>query len=193
MAKKQIVSVSYTCDVCGTEIPDTEGDGATRKVRWEGAEYVIDVCTTHASQLGDLLNQLKGFVDVGYRAGLRRGRRPAAVSSRASRGGQAGATGASNSASPKRGDLGVIRSWAQSNGLKVGDRGRIPAAVVAAYEEAQGASSPAPAAQPEPAAPAAKAAPRKRASRKAAAAANGGGAAKAAPRKRAPRKAAASA
>jgi Lsr2 len=191
MAKKQIVSVSYTCDVCGTEIPDTEGDGATRKVRWEGAEYVIDVCTTHASQLGDILSQLKGFVDVGYRAGLRRGRRPAAVSTRASRGGHAGATSASNGAAPKRGDLGAIRSWAQASGLKVGDRGRIPAAVVAAYEEAQGASSPAPAAEPEPAAPAAKAAPKKRAPRKAAA--NGGGAAKAAPRKRAPRKAAASA
>lgn len=200
MAKKQVVSVSYTCDVCGDEIPDSASEGATHKIRWESAEYVVDVCTTHAAELDDLLSKLKGFVDVGYRAGLRRGRRSSAsTSTRSPRSGAAAPASASAGAAPKRGDLGTIRAWAQSNGHKVGDRGRIPAAVVEAYEAAHSAQS-APAAEPETessAAPApaatTKAAPRKRTPRKSTASSNGSAATKAAPRKRSPRKAAAAA
>ena len=51
MAKKQVVSYSYTCDVCGNTIPDPQGDGAAHKVSWEGANYVVDVCSDHGSQL----------------------------------------------------------------------------------------------------------------------------------------------
>lgn len=35
-------------------------------------------------------------------------------------------------------DTAAIRAWAQANGYEVGDRGRIPGDVVAAYEAAQG-------------------------------------------------------
>lgn len=183
MAKKQVVSVSYTCDVCGATIPDGEGDSATRKISWEGSDYVVDVCETHGSELGDILAQLSGFVSSGHRAGARRGRRAGSSATRASRSGPAAATSSDETTPAKRGDLASVRSWAQANGHKVGDRGRIPAAVLAAYEAAQGASEPA----PEPEAAPVAAEPRKRAPRKASA----NGSAKATPRKRGPRKVAA--
>jgi hypothetical protein len=145
MAKTQVVSYSYTCDVCGSGIADTDADGATRKISWEGSDYVLDVCATHSSELSDALGQLKGFVDVAHRDGARRGRRPASASATATatrssrpRGGAA-ATAASGGA--KRGDLAGIRSWAQANGLRVGDRGRIQASVIAAYDAAQNGST----------------------------------------------------
>ena len=69
MAKKQVVSYTYTCDVCGSAIPDSDAGDATHKVSWEGSNYVLDVCSTHSSLLGDLLNQVKEFVDAGHRGG----------------------------------------------------------------------------------------------------------------------------
>lgn len=168
MAKKQVVVYSYTCDVCGNAIPDGTTDAA-RKVSWEGSDYVLDVCATHGSLLSDVLDQLKGFVDSGQRAGAKRGRRAAAATSastaRAPRARRAVAATAGAAAGPKRSDLPAIRSWAQSSGHSVGDRGRIPATVIAAYDAAQ--SAPAPEPEPAPAA-----APRTRRPRKAKAAAS---------------------
>lgn len=167
MAKKQVVMYSYTCDVCGNTIPDTESDGATRKVSWEGADYTVDVCATHGSKLADVLGDLKGFVDVGSRAGAKRGRRPAAGASapaqRAPRAKRAATPVSTSPAAPKRGDLGTVRSWARENGHQVSARGRIPAALLTAYDAANGAEASAPAA-----------APRKRRPRKAAASAAAG-------------------
>lgn len=182
MAKKQVVSVSYTCDVCGDTIPDGDGEGATRKISWEGVDYVVDVCETHGSELADVLAQLSGFASAGHRAGARRGRRAAATSTRSPRSAPAVAVTAETAVAPKRSDLAAVRSWAQANGYKVGDRGRIPATILAAYEAAQSAPQPEPEAESAPVA----AEPPKRGPRKAAA-----GAAKATPRKRGPRKVAA--
>jgi hypothetical protein len=56
MVKRQLVSYSYTCDVCGDTIPDSDSDSATRKVTWEGGEYVLDVCANHGAALSELLN-----------------------------------------------------------------------------------------------------------------------------------------
>jgi len=36
----------------------------------------------------------------------------------------------------KRGDLGAVRAWARVNGHKVGERGRIPGELLAAYDSA---------------------------------------------------------
>jgi hypothetical protein len=174
MAKKQVVMYSYTCDVCGNAIPEGESGDATRKVSWDGGDYVVDVCVVHASRLGDILGELKGFVDAGSRAGAKRGRRPAASSStpapRAPRAKRATAAASTPSGAPKRGDLGTVRSWARENGFQVSERGRIPAALLTAYDAANGSSAPA----PEPEAAAATPTPRKRRPRKAAAAAAAG-------------------
>jgi hypothetical protein len=148
MVKQQLVSYSYTCDVCGGTISD--GDSATRRLSWEGTAYVVDVCDSHASLLGELLTQLRSFVDAGTRVSGRRGRRPAAVTtstSRAPRG--RGAVAAGTTA--KRGDLSAVRAWARENGHQVSERGRIPGGLLAAYDAANSgpASTPAPAAAPE--------------------------------------------
>jgi hypothetical protein len=146
MVKRQLVSYSYTCDVCGDTIPDTDSDGATRKVTWEGSDYVLDVCTSHGAELGELLSQLKSFVESGTRSSGRRGRRAAAVTaaSRTPRNRRA-STSSSAGTSPKRGDLGAVRAWARENGQKVSERGRIPGELLAAYDAAQNGSAPAPA------------------------------------------------
>jgi hypothetical protein len=200
MAKKQVVSYSYTCDVCGDTIPESDSQGSTRKVSWDGTEYVVDVCLTHASLLSDVLAQLRSFVDAGHRGGSRRGRRPASnaatASPRTPRSRPAATANSSSPSGPKRGDLPIIRSWAQANGLSVGDRGRIPAAVIEAYDAAQGAPAASPAPAPEatsapasaPVAAATKRRPRKSASATASA---DGTTPQAGTRKRAPRKAAA--
>jgi hypothetical protein len=141
MVKRQLVSYSYTCDVCGGTISD--GENANRKVSWEGTEYVVDVCSAHGSELEDLLTQLQSFVDAGTRVSARRGRRPGTAPTSASKAprGSRGAAGGSG----KRGDLSAVRAWARENGMKVSERGRIPGDLLAAYEAAQGGStSPAP-------------------------------------------------
>ena len=163
MAKLQVVSYSYTCDVCGAPIPDSDGDNATHKVSWEGADYVLDVCVLHGSELGQVLAQLKGFVDAGHREATRRGRRSVAAASsaapRASRGRRSTGSRSTSGTGPKRGDLSAIRQWARDNGYQVSERGRIPGALLAAYDEANNGSTASEAAPT--AAPARKRRPRK--------------------------------
>ncbi|MDQ1394221.1 MAG: hypothetical protein QOF30_3198 [Acidimicrobiaceae bacterium] len=161
MVKRQLVTFSYTCDVCGDAIPDSDGERATRTVSWEGASYSVDVCATHSSQLSDLLTDLQKFVDAGSRVSGGRGRRPGALSASGSKGPRGRRPSASSPASgaAKRTDLGAVRSWARANGHKVNERGRIPGDVLVAYDAANGgaAGEPAPEA-PQPNGPAAAAA-----------------------------------
>jgi hypothetical protein len=156
--------------VCSDTIPDSEGESSTRKLSWEGTDYVVDVCATHAAELSDVLIQLKGYVDAGHRGTVRRGRRPSALaaaassSPRAPRGRREATSTASSGTAPKRGDLGTILAWARENGLKVSERGRIPGSLLAAYDEANSAPAPEPVAAPAPVAAARKRRPRKTAS-----------------------------
>jgi Lsr2 len=168
MTKTQVVSYDFTCDVCGDPIPAALGEDATRKLSWEGSLYVVDVCAPHGTQLGGVLAELKGFVDAGHRESGRRGRPANASSTGTPSGGRSPAP--RSGAAPKRGDLGAIRVWARENGHSVSERGRIPGALISAYDAAVNAA----AAVTPKAGP-----PRKRAPRKAATT-----------RKRAPRKAA---
>ncbi|HEX3424648.1 MAG TPA: Lsr2 family protein [Acidimicrobiales bacterium] len=166
MAKRQVVTYNYTCDVCGGVIPESEADSATHRISWEGSDYVIDVCSAHASQLDEILSGLKTFVAAGQRATGRRGRRPSVASStstpRATRGRRAGGAA---SGGPKRSDLSAVRAWARSTGRPVSERGRIPASLLEAYDAAQSGGSESPAAAEE-AAPTITATPRKRGGRR---------------------------
>jgi hypothetical protein len=150
MAKREVVSYTITCDVCGDMVSDADDDSATRKVSWEGTDYAVDVCATHGAQLGDVLAQLKEFVDAGNRESGRRGRRPASAAAasaapKAPRGRRTAPSAASAGTAPKRGDLGAIRAWARDQGMTVNERGRISAALLEAYDAAQSAPAPEPA------------------------------------------------
>jgi hypothetical protein len=153
MVKRQLVTFTYTCDVCGEAIPDSDGESATRTVSWEGASYSVDVCAAHSSQLSDLLSNLQTFVDSGSRVSGGRGRRPGAISSAGAKGAR-GRRSSTSSAAPgtgKRSDLGVVRAWARANGHKVNERGRIPGDLLAAYDAANDGAAPQPAPEEAPA------------------------------------------
>jgi len=112
MAKKTITILSDDLD--GTELP--AGSRSTR-FALDGVEYEVDLSAENARALADALAP---FIAAGRRVGTAR----AASASR------------SRSKGSDAERLAAIRSWAQSNGYTVGDRGRIKAEIVDAYDAA---------------------------------------------------------
>lgn len=115
MAKKQTVIVIDDLD--GTEIDEYE------TVRWslDGKNYEIDLGVKNAKELRDTLAKWEG------------------VSRKVARNGNAYTRTTLPSARDKRANtrrLAAIRTWAQDNGYKVSDRGRVAREVVEAYEAA---------------------------------------------------------
>jgi nucleoid-associated protein Lsr2 len=100
-----------------TLVDDLDGGAAEETVEFglDGSRYEIDLSKKNAAALRDAL--------ANYVAHARRGR-----------GGRVSATGRRTRAA--RGDreqTQAIRAWARKNGHKVGEKGRIPAAVLEAY------------------------------------------------------------
>jgi hypothetical protein len=115
MAKKTITIL--TDDLDGEELP--AGSRSTR-FALDGVEYEIDLSAANARELADALAP---FIAAGRRVG----------------GGARTASGSRPRSRAKGADaerLAAIRSWAQGNGYAVGDRGRIKAEVVDAYDAA---------------------------------------------------------
>jgi hypothetical protein len=97
-------------------VDDIDGSEATGTVRFGigGTEYEIDLSQAHKDQLAAAVGP--------YIAAARKvtaARRPAGRPAR-----------------PARHDQSEVRTWAREQGLKVSDRGRIPADVLAKYEAA---------------------------------------------------------
>lgn len=113
MARKVVYQLVDDLD----NTPLEEGEGETIRFSLDGNDYEIDLSADHAKLL---------------RAGLEKYVDAARVVSR-SKGGRS----SSSSRAPKR-DLAAIRAWAAENGHKVSDRGRIPNAVVEAFDAAGG-------------------------------------------------------
>lgn len=113
MARKVIYQV--VDDLDGTVLPD--GQGETIKFGLDGVEYEIDLSGDNAERLREQLGDY-----------IRKARR---IGGRAQRGTrtQLPSTG------PKR-DLAAIRKWAAANGFDVADRGRVPHAVLEAFDNA---------------------------------------------------------
>jgi hypothetical protein len=111
MAKRVVTTVELTDDL--------DGGKADRTVSFsfDGTNYEIDLSRKNAAALQKVL---KPYVENARRARStsRRARSGAAVR----RGG--------------RTDVGRVREWARSNGYDVSERGRIPAAVLDAYDAA---------------------------------------------------------
>ena len=114
MAQK--VDVKFIDDLDGTEAAGTVAFGL------DGRTYEIDLSDDNAARLRD---SLATFVAAARRSGgtPRRGRTPRAT-----------ADGAPSRAN--REETAAIRTWARENGHEVSERGRIPKAVVQAYQSA---------------------------------------------------------
>ncbi len=111
----QRVITQLVSDLTGEEIED--GEGRTVTFGLEGAEYSIDLTDDEAAELERALAR---YIAVATRTN-RRSR----------------TVGNFRRATPTTGDdPKQIREWANSNGFRVGDRGRIPAEVRDAYAAA---------------------------------------------------------
>lgn len=103
-------------DIDGTVLDARSGE--TIHFSLDGTAYEIDLTTEHAAELRAALAP---YLSAGRRIG-RGGGTPAAPR----RGG----------APSGRSDLAEVRTWANANGHPVSDRGRVPAAVLEAYDAA---------------------------------------------------------
>ncbi len=103
-------------------VDDLDGDVADETVEFgvDGKNYEIDLSTANAKKLRDALAE---FIASARRAGGRR------------RGGGAPAPATARRPSIDREQNQAIREWARKRGMKVSDRGRIPAEVLEAYHK----------------------------------------------------------
>jgi hypothetical protein len=116
MAQK--VDVKFIDDIDGSEA------AGTVMFALDGRAYEIDLSDDNASRLRD---SLATFVAAARRSGgaPRRGRTAPAT-----------ADGDSAPSRSNREETAAIRTWARENGHEVSERGRIPKAVVQAYQSA---------------------------------------------------------
>jgi hypothetical protein len=112
---KQVIQPLTTKVVC--DFPHTSEVQATETVRFrfEGREYEVDLCATHAKEMRKILNPY-----------LEKARKVSGGGSQRQR-----------KASAKRRRSEDIRAWAAGRGLKVSQRGRIPATIVDEYKAAE--------------------------------------------------------
>jgi hypothetical protein len=115
MAQKVIVEL--VDDLDGTASDDI----STVSFSLDGADYEIDLTEANAEQLRSTLEE---YVASARRTGgrIKRGTGPAKSTSRPA---------------AEREKTKAIREWAKENGFDLAERGRIPANVIEAYEEAQ--------------------------------------------------------
>jgi hypothetical protein len=99
-------------------VDDIDGSQADGTVRFglDGTYYEIDLSKKHADQLA---KAIRPYVEAARKVS-------SSSSRRASRGSR-----------PSRHNQSDVRAWARAQGLKISDRGRIPADVLAQYESAQ--------------------------------------------------------
>ncbi|HEU0102573.1 MAG TPA: Lsr2 family protein [Mycobacteriales bacterium] len=119
MAQK--VEVLLVCDLHDDDVEGAE----TVTFGLDGSGYEIDVCAEHAAGLRDALAP---YVGAGRRAGR------SAPAQRTGRSGARSSNGAGAGAAKERTQ--DIREWARAHGHQVNERGRLPGAVIAAYDQA---------------------------------------------------------
>jgi len=120
----RITQVVVTCDLEDGEVNASDSVSFT----YGGKTYTLDLCRKH---LDEVKGELERFANAGHSAGRGgRGRRRASTVGRGSRASR-------QSAAPRGESQAAIREWARAQGYAVGDRGRIPGEVRAAYDSAQ--------------------------------------------------------
>jgi hypothetical protein len=102
-------------------IDDLDGEAADETIEFgiDGKNYEIDLSKDNAGKLRDAL---AAYVAAARRSGGRRSRSGAG-------------TGPARRPSIDREQNQAIREWARKRGMKVSDRGRIPAEVLEAYHK----------------------------------------------------------
>jgi hypothetical protein len=132
MAKTLIVQL--TCDRCKAEKGENVDGAQTVAFGFDGYDYSLDLCAPHADDFHNTVQGLIGWSSDRSRSGA--ARRPRRASAADEGSGAGGPTPAPRS-SADRERLKAIREWARANGHPdLGDRGRIPQAIVAAYDTA---------------------------------------------------------
>ena len=116
MAQRTVIQL--TDDLDGRPISNDKGE--TIRFGLDRQDYEIDLAEKNAKAMRDALGK---YVSAARRAGGRSGR---------GRGARA-AGGASRDYDPK-----AVRVWAESQGIEVSQRGRVPAELVARFQEANG-------------------------------------------------------
>ena len=101
-------------------IDDIDGGAAEGTVRFalDGTDYEIDLSSKHSDELHTALRK---YVDHARKAG-------GTVRRSSTRGGR----------KPSTVDTLAVRTWARESGYDIKDRGRVPADLVAKYQEAVG-------------------------------------------------------
>ncbi len=115
MAQRTVVQL--TDDLDGKAI--AEGKGETVRFGVDGQDYEIDLGEKNAEALRDIVAK---YVAAGRRVG---------GGSRGGRARTAPARTASRDYDPK-----AVRAWAESQGLEVSQRGRVPSDLVTKFQEA---------------------------------------------------------
>jgi hypothetical protein len=112
-------------------VDDLDGETADETVEFgiDGRNYEIDLSKENAVRLRDVLAD---FVSAARRSGGRRRGGSSAATSSAS--GSAGPAPKGRTAIDREQNQ-AIREWARKRGMKVSDRGRIPAEVLEAYHK----------------------------------------------------------
>lgn len=114
----EIRETRLVCDVCTTSNATVE----TVEFVIDGKGYEEELCDKHSSQLVEILAP---FVEAARRLG------PGRRSGKAA--GKAAGKAPARPATPDREQNQAIRDWAATQGLKINERGRIPASVLEAY------------------------------------------------------------
>ena len=106
-------------------VDDLDGSEASGTVTFalDGRAYEIDLSDDNAAKLRD---SLATFIAAARRTGSRRSRSQRSSTSEAP----------AAPARPSREATAAIRTWARENGHEVSERGRIPKAVIEAYNSA---------------------------------------------------------
>ncbi|MGI9003797.1 MAG: histone-like nucleoid-structuring protein Lsr2 [Pseudonocardia sp.] len=102
-----------------TLVDDLDGSDADEQVKFvmDGRSYEIDLSAANSARLRE---SLAPFVSAARRAGGRRG---------------SGRGSASERTAVDREQNQAIREWAQQQGMKISERGRIPATVLESYRQ----------------------------------------------------------
>jgi hypothetical protein len=129
MTKKEAATVAQIREV--RLVDDLDGEAADETVEFgiDGRNYEIDLSKENAGRLRDVLAD---FVSAARRAGGRR--RGSSSAGTGSASGGAGSAPKGRTAIDREQNQ-AIRDWARKRGMKVSDRGRIPAEVLEAYHK----------------------------------------------------------